>query len=212
MKKSNKKGFSGLEFLIISSICGVFACILLSIAFSTANKERIKSMKYKAEIFKNNVEAYSIISHISEGRVFLWELIDNDIINELSSPFSEKNDCDINNSYIDIKNNKYIVTLKCDEYLIYNSNLSDKKIKIYSVSNWKKKKPCNDDTIDTEVLYNYKKDNKKVLKEEVTEELLLKKYNNNEKTEYKSIYDIKQDDIKIYGQKYYRTRKAIIEI
>ncbi len=213
MKENKKnKGFSGLEFLTVACLCGIFACIILTIAFSTANDEKIKTMRYKAVTFKNNAESYAMITHKNDEKVFLWDLIDSEISSDISSPFSKNNHCDINNSYVSITSKKVLVTLQCDEYLIYESNLSEEKTTVYSTSAWQETYPSTKDIVDKITLYNYEKDGKKVLKESVSEELFLKQFNKNEKTEYENIYQIRKKNIRVFGKTYYRTRKAILEV
>lgn len=211
-KNKNNKGFSGLEFLTVACLCGVFSCVILSIAFSTANQEKIKTMCYKAQTFKNNAESYAMITHIDKDTIFLWDLIDKEISGDIASPFSKSNNCDIYNSYVDIVDNKSIVTLKCDDYLIYQSDLTKDKVIIYSVSNWQSTYPNTKDIIDKDTLYNYEKDGKEMLEKAVSEKLFLKQFNEKEKTEYKNIYEIKKKNIRIYGKTAYRTRKAILEL
>lgn len=213
MKKNREnKGFSGIEFLTVGCLCGLFACIILTIAFSTANKEKIKTMRYKAISFKNDAMSYAMITHIEKDTIFLWDLIDQDMLEDISSPFSKTNSCDTNDSYVVLENNEAVVTLKCDDYLIYKTDLSKEKIKIYSVSEWMSSYPTSDDKIDHETLYNYEKDGKEVLDTPSEEQLFLKQFNKNENTTYESIYDIHEDNIRIYGKTYYRTRKAIMEL
>lgn len=211
-KNKNNKGFSGLEFLTVACLCGVFSCVILSIAFSTANQEKIKTMRYKAQTFKNNAESYAMITHIDKDTIFLWDLLDKEISGDITSPFSKSNNCDIYNSYVDIVDNKSIVTLKCDDYLIYQSDLTKDKVIIYSVSNWQSTYPDTKDIIDKDTLYNYEKDGKEMLEKAVSEKLFLKQFNEKEKTEYKNIYEIKKKNIRIYGKTAYRTRKAILEL
>ncbi len=211
-KNKNNKGFSGLEFFTVACLCGVFSCIILSIAFSTANVEKMKTMRYKAQMFKNNAESYAMITHIDKDTIFLWDLIDKEISSNISSPFSKTNNCDMYNSYVDLQENKSIVTLKCDDYLIYQSDLKRNKITVYFVSEWDTKYPNTKDIIDKETLYNYTKDKKEMLEKPVNEVLFLKQFNAKEKTNYKSIYEIQKENIRIYGKTYYRTRKAILEI
>lgn len=213
MRQNKKnKGFSGLEFLIVSCLCGIFACIVLSIAFSTANHEKIKTMRYKAQLFKNNAEAYTMITHIENDTIFLWDLIDKEIAQDITSPFSKGNNCDAKNSYVTFENGKVLVTLKCDNYLIYQTDLKEDSITVFTVSNWKDSYPNTKDIVDKEVLYNYQKEGKEMLEEPVSELLFLKQFNSQENTNYESIYAIKEDDIRVYGKTYYRTRKAILEI
>lgn len=212
MKKNKKKrGFSGLEFLLVSSLCGVFACALLFVAFSTANTEKIKTMRQKAQNFKSDANAYALLMRYENNTVFLWDLIDKDIAKDIESPFSKSNHCDVNNSYVTTENNKVYVTLKCENYLIYQEDLDKKKIIVYKVSSWKNKYPTTKELVDKEILYNYEKNGKEVLDEPVNETLFLRKFNQKEEKNYKSIYEIKENRIRIYGKTYYRTRKAILE-
>ena len=213
MRENKKnKGFSGLEFLIISCLCGIFACIVLAIAFSTANHEKIKTMRYKAQLFKNNAEAYTMITHIENDTVFLWDLIDKEISKDITSPFSKGNNCDISNSYVTFEDEQTLVTLQCDDYIIYQTDLKENPITIYSVSSWKEEVPNTKEIVDKEILYNYVKNGKEMLEEPVTELLFLKQFNAGENTDYESIYAIKEDNIRVYGKTYYRTRKAILEV
>ncbi len=210
--KKNNQGFSGLEFFTVASLCGLFSCIILSIAFSCANVEKIKTMRYKAQTFKNNAEAYAMITHIEQDTIFLWELIDKEVLLDMKSPFSKSNRCDVNNSYVTFENNKSVVTLQCDNYLIYKTDLDKEKTVVYSVSDWMNDYPTTNDVVDKETLYNYEKNGKDVLEIPVNEELFIKQFNDKEKTNYKSIYDIHKQEIRIYGKVYYRTRKAMLEL
>lgn len=211
-KNKNKRGFSGLEFLLVSSLCGIFACVLLFAAFSTAKTEKIKTMRQKAQNFKHDAEAYALLMHLENDTIFLWDLIDNNIINDIESPFSKNNKCDVRNSYVTKKNNQTFVTLKCDNYLIYNEDIEKEKITIYSVSPWENTSPSSRNKIDKQVLYNYEKKGKTMLESPVSEILFLRQFNEQEKTNYENIYQIKEENIRIYGQTYYRVRKAILEI
>ena len=213
MKKNKKKrGFSGLEFLLVSSLCGVFACIFLLFAFSIANTEKIRTMRQKAQTFKGDANAYALLMRYENDTVFLWDLIDKDISKDIESPFSKNNHCDVNNSYVTTENSKVYVTLKCEDYLIYQEDLNKKKITVYKTTPWENKYPSTKDIVDKEILYNYEKNGKEMLEEPVSETLFLRQLNQKEKKDYQSIYQIKENKIRIYGKTYYRTRKAILEI
>lgn len=151
----NKKGFAKFEVLTMLVLIIVVLALLLSAVLKMATNQKLNVMVTNAKNFSSNV----ILE--SENTVYyLRDAIKDELYDNIKSPFSSNN-CDIDESKIEMKDNRKYVTLKCDEYLIYEEESSNDKFKIYTVSNWLSSK--NSDNYQKMIGYNCEKDGKNVL-------------------------------------------------
>ena len=100
-----------------------------------------------------------------------------------------------------------LVTLQCDNYILYEYNAANDEVPIYTVSSWMDEKPRvrKNTIVDKLKVYNYKKDDEYVLNEFLPKEAFIRAYNNNEHGNYTSLVGITSYDFKTV----YRIRKAV---
>ena len=110
----NKK----VEIIIVACSMLFVVSYLLYTLLSSSNNTKINIFKRDAfsfcqTVMKNN----NIFSE--KNIVFLEEVIDEGLMTNIKSPFSS-NLCDSTQSKVARINNSWFVTLKCDDYLLFN--------------------------------------------------------------------------------------------
>lgn len=126
----------------------VLLLIMSAIAFfmytiiNNGMRTKYISLKNNAVMFSDAVST-NLHSLSNEKIVFLDEIIDENYLSKMKSPFSEGY-CNTSESYVmidDAGNNK--VTLTCDNYMLHNYNLSSEDFVVYKISDWDTKKEKN---------------------------------------------------------------------
>lgn len=208
---SNKKGFSAFEVLVVIVLYATVFVVISLVALNSANKTKFKALIYDAIAFSYNAKTYAAYNKVDFNRkIYLDEIVKYDKSYNITSPFNANNKCSLNESYVVMKNDKLLVTLKCDNYMVYEFDINNKESDIYHVSDCEDEEPSknNKKLIDQIILYNYKKGNNYVLKYFVPEEIFIYNYNEIENTDYDSI-----NKIHFYEKKVcYRERKVVSEI
>ena len=180
--------------------------VLSFVAFNTSKKTKIKSLKYDAIAFATNVRTFLIYNNGNmNGKVYLKDIIEYDSSYNIISPFNSDTNCNPVDSYVKTVNNKTLVTLKCNNYLLSDYSLDEEKTNLYYVSNWQEEKPTNDDNYESIVLYNYKKNNKYALSNFMPLDMFFKEYMKQENVEVKTLNDIDNYEKKTL----YRYKKTI---
>ena len=156
----NNKGFAKHEVLTVIALIIVIIAIILGLTLDTGNSQKFKTMKMSAQAFGNVVGGQMEGFDVYLNEHYLSEVLDNNMMDEIKSPFSG-NGCDVNESKVYVVNGRKYVTLRCDEYLINNED-SDKvdSMKIYKVSEWSEEQLTEDDQVVT--VYNCVSNGKEV--------------------------------------------------
>ena len=210
MSNRNNRGFSAFEILVVLTLYATIFSIITCIGFDGAKKTKFKTLRYDAIAFTYNVRTYLAESGMDTGfnkRIYLYDIVAYDSSYNIVSPFSEDHNCSLANSYVDMKDDKALVTLECDNYVLYEYDSNKKNISIYRVSNLMEEKPKvgKNAKVDEVKVYNYRKNGKYVLKEFLPEEAFVNAYNRNENTKCTSLKEITSYDFKTV----YRIRKAV---
>ncbi len=191
----NNKGFGKFEVLTMIVLLIVISAILLVMILKGANNQKLNVLSTNARNFADKV----ISDNNGSGTYYLKDAIDEGLYDSIKSPFST-NDCDIYESKVEFKDNKKYVTLKCDEYIIYNEEANSDTYKIYKTSEWLSSK--NSDDFQKTVGYNCEKDGKEVLDNYQEERLFLDNINELYTKEYTTTADVV--DCKVLSKELFR--------
>lgn len=201
----NSSGKSNYEFLTVAVVCLILASIVLGIALNNVRNERFRVFRYNAKIVGINAINYE--ARNSEDVVYLYELINDNLIKEVKNSFPGDESCDLYASKVEFVDDKKMVTLQCGNYLIYKQDITDKNYDIYKVDDWSFEKKDGKD-IDTIDVYSLNKNGKDLLNGFYEEELFVKLVASNYGDEYNSLEQIEKDfDVK--SKKAYRKRVLI---
>ena len=201
----NSSGKSNYEFLTVAVVCLILASIVLGIALNNVRNERFRVFRYNAKIVGINAINYEASN--SEDVVYLYELINDNLIKEVKNSFSGDESCDLYASKVEFVDDKKMVTLQCGNYLIYKQDITDKNYDIYKVDDWSFEKKDGKD-IDTIDVYSLNKNGKDLLNGFYEEDLFVKLVASNYGDEYNSLEKIEKDfDVK--SKKAYRKRVLI---
>lgn len=201
----NSSGKSNYEFLTVAVVCLILASIVLGIALNNVRNERFRVFRYNAKIVGINAINYE--ARNSEDVVYLYELINDNLIKEVKNSFSGDEACDLYASKVEFVDDKKMVTLQCGNYLIYKQDITDKNYDIYKVDDWSFEKKDGKD-IDTIDVYSLNKNGKDLLNGFYEEDLFVKLVASNYGDEYNSLEQIEKDfDVK--SKKAYRKRVLI---
>ncbi len=195
----NNKGFAKFEVLTVLVLIVVVISILLSAILKIANNQKLNLMVTDAKNFSNNV-----ILESDNSVYYLRDAIKDELYDNIKSPFSSNN-CDVDESKIEIRNNRKYVTLKCDEYLIYDEESSNDTFNIYTVSDWLSSK--NSDKYQKMVRYNCEKNGKNVLDSYYEENSFLNHINEVYAKEYTSLNEV--EDCLVVKRTLFRDMKLV---
>lgn len=148
----NNKGFGKFEVLtVIVLLMGVCAYFMYTIV-QGSSKEDFQTMKNDA-VKLSNVVTVNENSFRTITKVYLGEVINEGLMKEIKSPVS-KGSCSNSESFVSINAGKAYATLRCGNYLIDNTNVSNGTdgVVIYEVSDWNEQKQDTDN--DEKILYN----------------------------------------------------------
>ena len=139
--------------------------------------------------------------------VYLYELINSNLVTRIKNNFSGDEYCDMYESKVVFSLNNKKVTLKCGEYLIYNQDVTDKEYNIYKVSDWSFNK-ISGDNVDITKVYGLIKNGNNLLDGYYEEELFIKLVRDNYGNKYNSLKDIKKN-YKVDEKTAYRKRTLV---
>ena len=186
----NKSGKGTYEFLTVAVTCLVLSAILLFIVLGNNQKERFQVFRYNAKTVGINAVNYN--NETSEDVVYLYELINNNLVTRIKNNFSGDEYCDSYESKVVFTDDSKKVTLRCGEYLIYNQDVTSEDYDIYKVSDWSLKE-INGDNVDSIKVYGIFKDGENLLDDYYEEELFIKLVKEKYGLEYNSLDDIRKD-------------------
>ena len=186
----NENGRGTYEFLTVAVTCLILSAILLFIVVNNNQKERYQVFRYNAKIVGINAVNYN--NETSENVVYLYELINTNLVTRIKNNFSGDEYCDMYESKVVFSNDNKKVTLKCGDYLIYNQDVTDKDYSIYKVSNWSFDE-ISGNNVDTVKVYGLMKNGKNLLDGYYEEELFIKLVAANYGGKYNSLKAIKKN-------------------
>ncbi len=202
----NNKGIGKFEVLTMMVIGMVVVVLVLWYFIGVAGRERFTTMKKNVFTFKQ-----AVIGNMDEFNTYnvayLGEAVTGGFISAIKSPFSANN-CSLSESKVVVENNKARVTLRCDNYLVDNSDasLDYEDVVIYKISNWSLKKPKGE--FEEKVLYNCLDGGKEKYDEYVEELYLVALVNNDYGSEHHSASTI-QNECKVVSKTFYRTKEEL---
>ena len=201
----NEKGKGTYEFLTVAVTCLILSAILLFIVINNTQKEKYEVFKYNAKTVGINAVNYN--NKTSDDVVYLYELINSNLVTRIKNNFSGDEYCDMYESKVVFSGSSKKVTLKCGEYLIYNQDVTDKEYDIYKVSDWSFNK-INGNDVDTVKVYGLMKNGKNLLDGYYEKELFIKLVRDNYGDKYNSLQDIKEN-YKVDEKTAYRKRTLV---
>lgn len=144
-----------------------------------------------------------------KNTVFLEEVIDEGLMTNIKSPFSS-NLCDSTQSKVEKIDSRWFVTLKCDDYLLDNLDMSygDNQV-VYRVSDWEKE--TNEKSSEEKILYNCidKTTKNSILEKYVDEDYLLYRVNKRYNKEFLNINDISKNYCSVVSNNFTRSKSEI---
>lgn len=201
----DEKGKGTYEFLTVAVTCLILSAILLFIVINNTQKEKYEVFKYNAKTVGINAVNYN--NKTSDDVVYLYELINSNLVTRIKNNFSGDEYCDMYESKVVFSGSSKKVTLKCGEYLIYNQDVTDKEYDIYKVSDWSFNK-INGNDVDTVKVYGLMKNGKNLLDGYYEKELFIKLVRDNYGDKYNSLQDIKEN-YKVDEKTAYRKRTLV---
>lgn len=170
-------------------------------------KAKYTSLKNNAITFSNAVST-NIYNFRNEKMVFLDEVVNEDYISNIKSPFSS-GFCDGKNSFVQTDSEgRRFVTLTCDNYMLYNYDLKSDNFIILKISDWNTKKSSNSEKKE---LYNcISLDSSTNIYDDYYEEnFFLYKINSDYGTNYSKVEDIDSNICTVDKKIFYRTETEI---
>ena len=186
----NNNGRGTYEFLTVMVTCLVCSAILLFTVINNNKKEKFEVFKYNAKTVGINAVNYN--NKTSDDVVYLYELVDANLVTRIKNNFSGDLYCDMYESKVVFSNNNKKVTLKCGDYLIYNQDITSKNYNIYKVSDWSFNK-ISGNNVDTVKVYGLIKNGKNLLDSYYEKDLFIKLVATNYGDKYSSFKTIKKN-------------------
>ena len=186
----NNNGKGTYEFLTVMVTCLVCSAILLFTVINNNKKEKFEVFKYNAKTVGINAVNYN--NKTSDDVVYLYELVDANLVTRIKNNFSGDLYCDMYESKVVFSNNNKKVTLKCGDYLIYNQDITSKNYNIYKVSDWSFNK-ISGNNVDTVKVYGLIKNGKNLLDSYYEKDLFIKLVATNYGDKYNSFKTIKKN-------------------
>ena len=186
----NNNGRGTYEFLTVMVTCLVCSAILLFTVINNNKKEKFEVFKYNAKTVGINAVNYN--NKTSDDVVYLYELVDANLVTRIKNNFSGDLYCDMYESKVVFSNNNKKVTLKCGDYLIYNQDITSKNYNIYKVSDWSFNK-ISGNNVDTVKVYGLIKNGKNLLDSYYEKDLFIKLVATNYGDKYNSFKTIKKN-------------------
>ncbi len=205
--KFNNNGRGTYEFLTVAVTCLILSAILLFIVINNAQNEKYKVFRYNAKIMGINAVNYN--NETSENVVYLYELINSNLVTQITNNFSGDEYCDIYESKVVFEGDTKKVTLKCGDYLIYDQDisLSEDSYAIYKVSDWSFEENSGSD-VDVSFVYGLFKNGNNLLDGYYEEDLFVKLVAYNYGNKYNSLDDI-EENYNVVMKTAYRKRTLV---
>lgn len=201
----NETGKGTYEFLTVVVTCLILSAILLFIVINNTQKQKYQVFKYNAKTVGINAINYN--NETSENVVYLYELINSNLVTKIKNNFSGDEYCDIYESKVVFSDDTKKVTLKCGDFLIYNQDVTAKDYNIYKVNDWSSTK-ISGDNVDKVKVYGLIKKGKNLLDGYYEEDLFIKLVSENYGSKYNSLKKIK-DKYDVDEKMLYRKRTLV---
>ena len=208
---TTSKGFGVFKLYPLIPIIIIAAFAVLAITFRPSYNERYKIFRSNARTFALTIGRSDL--YMGTERVSLLELIDSGHLTHIKNPFIGDRHCNMADSFVQMKDSRIHVTLRCGNYIIYNQDVSDISYYIYRiVTDWQEQRPRgNRDYIDQLMMFNYQIGNEYAYERFYSEEVFLYKFNRRNNTEYESINDI-PNEFNIIERRFFRLRRPVGQI
>ncbi len=157
----NNKGLGRFETIIVILLLLVIFAFLFKVILDGAGQKNFTAMREDAVNFGKAVSVNANFFHDS-GKVSLGEAIAEKTIKQIKNPVG-KGYCDETESKVTHDGEKYLVTLRCGDYLIESTALTSlDNAPVYEVGSWKEEKT---EGADSTTLYNCEDAGKEVYPE-----------------------------------------------
>ena len=198
----NNKGLGRFETIIVILLLLVIFAFLAKVVLNSVSGKNFTTMRNDAVNFGKAVSANAYFYQNSE-KVTLAEAVAEESLSKIKNPVGEGY-CDETESKVVIHDGKYLVTLRCGDYLIDNESIPTMdKAPIYEVGKWSEEKI---DGADKVTLYNCEKDGKEVYPEYYDALYFIYKVNYDFSVGYMNVDDINQV-CKVLKKDVYREKK-----
>ena len=201
MKNRGIGKFEGLTLIVLIMVISAY---LLWYILGGVNSQKYTTMKKKAISFGKTVSINDSSFHNTEY-VYLKEVMDEGLISNMKSPFSNK-DCSMSESKVVYRNDLPKVTLKCDNYVIDNLGISDNDYSVYKVGDWGLEIPK--DNYEEKVLYNCIENGKEKYPEYYEELYFVLLVNKDYGTNH-FLADNIENECEVVSKTFYRTKEKI---
>lgn len=204
---NSRKGFGKFEVLtMIIVLLAIFAYLMYTI-LGGADKQKFETFRDNAVTFSKTAATNFSSFHNFEN-VYLNEVIEEELMNKIRSPFSS-NYCDEMESKVEMIDGQAYVTLKCDEYLIDKSKTNSKNdLKIYKVGDWTLKQTSKDD--EKKTLYNCSINGKEIFDDYMEELQMVSRINRDYQTDFYFSNDVRSV-CDVVTKDFYRTKELVSE-
>lgn len=200
----NNKGLGRFETIIVILLLLVIFAFLFKVVLDGVSGKDFNAMRTDAANFGKAVNTNADFFHNS-GKVSLGEAIGENTIKKIKSPVG-KGYCDESESQAVLEEGKYLVTLRCGDYVIEKEALPTMdKAPVYQVGEWKEEKI---EGAEEATIYNCEKDGKEVYPEYYHELYFVYKINKDNGTNYYSATDVEKT-CKVLKKTVYRDKELV---
>lgn len=202
----NNKGLGRFETIIVILLLLVIFAFLFKVLLDGVGGKDFNAMRSDAANFGKAVTTNADFYHNS-GIVSLGEAIGEKTIKEIKSPVGKGN-CDESESQVVLEDGKYLVTLRCGDYLIEKATLTAvDKAKIYKVGKWSEDKSAGSDHT---TLYNCEDNGKEIYPDYYEEQYFIYRVNQDNSTGFFTGKDANKV-CKVLTKEVYREKEEVKE-
>jgi hypothetical protein len=204
--KLNNNGIGRKELMLVLLI--VFACLAFVLYKILGNNEVTQMANFRrlASAFADEAGRLRDAELFYEEKVYLYDTINLDYIDEMKSPFKKNELCDIYESKIEMQNRQTFLTFKCSQYYIFRQPTTE-NYTVFKVSEWTDEK-ITGDNVQTTNFYNYTIDGVEVLDKYYIEKEFLIKYQEKSGYETNFIENLSSGH-ELVAKTYYRTIEEV---
>ncbi|MBR2678208.1 MAG: hypothetical protein IKE63_02205 [Bacilli bacterium] len=202
----NNKGLGRFETIIIVLLLLVVFAFLFKVLLDSVSGEDFTAMREDAISFGKTVNTNANFYHDS-SIISLGEAIGEKTIKKIKNPVGSGY-CDETESKAVMDGDKYLITLRCGDYLIEKEPITKiDKAKIYKVSEWQEKEI---EGAEKTTLYNCKDNDKEVYPEYYDEAYFVYKINQDYQEEHYAASDV-STSCTVLTKDVYRTKEEYKE-
>ena len=204
--KLNSNGVGRKELMLVLLI--IFAVLAFALYKTLGNNEvtQIANFKRLASAFVDEAGRLRDSELFYEEKVYLYDTIDLEYIEEMKSPFKKNESCDIYESKIEMQDRQTFLTFKCSDYYIFRQATTE-DYTIYKVTEWTDEK-ITGDNVQTTNFYNYTIDGVEMLDNYYIEKEFLIKYTQSSGYDTKFIENLSSGH-ELVAKTYYRTIEEV---